>query len=321
MKAVVLEKNGNEAVILKEDGTIDKINRACEVGEEIIVNDTAKIVKFTKKYVAIAACFVAAIILGVSGYAYAAPTSYVTMDANLSFEFALNVFDEVVSMTALSEEGEQIAEDYNNLSSFHPTIDEAVSLTCELLYNANYLDSGSTSDIVVSAVSNDDKKSIVLSGKVETAITEVGNKYGAVSDISTAIGTTQTRDLAASEGKSTGQYIKDNSKNAKKPTDGVVISDNTNSTSTAETSSAISGTTDDPIVIDADVPDEDAVISDSSSKKSNSDEIADKSKNADYDDCEIADGGKKAAITEDSDDADVATDEVSEEISEVTEAE
>ena len=295
MKAVVLEKKGNEAVILKEDGTIDKINRICEVGEEIIVNDTAKIVKFTKKYIAIAASFALALILGISGYVYAAPTSYVTMDAKLSFEFALNAFDEVVSMTSLSAEGEKIATDYNNLSSFHPSINEAVALTSELLYNANYLGNDDTQSIIISAVSNNDEKSILLVEQAKTAADEVGSKYGSTTDIATAIGSQETRNQATSEGKSTGQYIKDNSKNNRSIQDTTIIGDSsTNSTVTASdsTNTTVANTTSQDVTDDSST---NSTIEDSE-EYSTPAEDADSGKKSDY---SIADDDKNSTIIAD----------------------
>ena len=209
MKAVVLEIRGKEAVVLKEDGTIEKIIRDCQIGDEIVINEKAKIVKITKRYIAVAASFVIAIILGFSGYAYAAPESYVTMDANLSFEFALNAFDEVVSMKALSQDGEKIVNDYNNKVSFHPSLNEAITVTSELLYDNNYLSTDKSDNIIISAVSTDNQKSLALSETAKTAFNEVENKYGNINEIATTIGTQETRSQAISAGVSTGRYIKD----------------------------------------------------------------------------------------------------------------
>ena len=212
MKAVVLEVKNNKSVVLMDDGTIEKINKVYEVGQEIDVKPS--IVKFPKKYLAIAASFALAFILGAGGYVYAAPTSYVTMDARLSFEFGLNAFDEVVSIVSLNPEGEKIVADFNNLSSFHPTIDEAVALTSELLYDANYLSSDSKSEVIISAVSSDANKSAILSEKAKNAVSEVSSKRGATSEVAAAIASPATREQAMSEGKSTGQYIVDGGKNS-----------------------------------------------------------------------------------------------------------
>ncbi|MCR4610487.1 MAG: hypothetical protein K5644_01165 [Lachnospiraceae bacterium] len=239
MKAVVLETMGDTAAVLKEDGTIEKIKRICKVGEEILLEEKPKILQFPKKYMAIAASLALVIIVGSGGLVYASPTSYVTMDANLSFEFALNSFDEVVSMKALSKEGEQIASEFNEISPSHPSLNEAVSLTSELLYNANVLNN-EKNNVIVSAVSNNDEKSIILSETAKTAFNEVSNKYGTASEIATAIGTPNSRNEAMSKGISTGQYIKDNAngkdgvyvdnKNSKKDQASLASTDATNST-------------------------------------------------------------------------------------------
>lgn len=215
MKAVVLEVHGNTAAVMKSDGTIEKINRACKVGEEIIINDKPNIMSMPKRYMAIAASLALVIILGGGGLVYAAPASYVTMDANLSFEFALNVFDEVVSMEALTDEGKQIADEYNSLSSFHPTLDEAITLTSELLYNSNYLDNTNTNNVIISAVSNNDEKSLMLSETAKNALTEVGGRYGSTTDIATTIASAEDRIAAKNNNQSKGQYIKDNGTDTK----------------------------------------------------------------------------------------------------------
>lgn len=243
MKAVVLEVKNNKSVVLKDDGTIEQIDKVYDIGQEIEIKPT--IVKFPKKYMVIAASLALALILGAGGYVYAAPTSYVTMDAKLSFEFGLNAFDEVVSMVALNPEGEKIVADFNSLSSFHPTIDEAVALTSELLYDANYLSSDSTSEVIISAVSSDDNKSAILSEKAKNAVSEVSSKRGAASEVATAIASQATRAQAISEGKSTGQYVVDGGKNSD-GSDAVIVASPSNST----TESASTGS--DAVVADGD---------------------------------------------------------------------
>lgn len=192
MKAVVLEVNGNEAAVLKEDGTIEKINRACQVGEEIILEEKAKIVEFPKKYFAMAASFVVALLIGFGGFAYARPSSYVTIDANLSFEFGLNAFDRVVTMKALSPEGETIAEDYNKKSPIMPSLDEAIALTSELLHSSNYLNNDKASNITVNAKADTEEKSLALNEQAKAAVSKAESKRDTDSDVSLANTNTNT---------------------------------------------------------------------------------------------------------------------------------
>ncbi len=309
MKAVVLEVKNNKSVVLMDDGTIKKINKVYEVGQEIDVKPS--IVKFPKKYLAIAASFALAFILGAGGYVYAAPTSYVTMDARLSFEFGLNVFDEVVSIVSLNPEGEKIVADFNNLSSFHPTIDEAVALTSELLYDANYLSSDSKSEVIISAVSADANKSAILSEKAKNAVSEVSSKRGATSEVAAAIASPATREQAMSEGKSTGQYIVNGGKNsdgseaviiatpsnsttenASTGADAVVVSGDKNGSEEARESvaePAVAPTTDpEPVV-----PTEEPTVVDNTDKNA---EIVDTEKNS-----EVVDVSKDASYSEEDD--------------------
>lgn len=177
MKAVVLEVKGNKAAVLKNDGTIVEISRKCQVGEEIDINETPGILVRYKKYITAAAAFVLVCLLGVGGYVYAAPVAYVTVESDTSFEFAINRFDEVVSMKALDESGKEIQEEYKKKAGFHPSIDKAVGITSELLLESNRINTEQYKNMKINAVSDDDSYSRRLSEKAQEAMNRVESNY------------------------------------------------------------------------------------------------------------------------------------------------
>ena len=117
MKAIILERKGEYAAALREDGTVVKTRQAGEVGEEIELE--AEIVRFplrSRRLMRAAVAAVAAVmILGSSSvYVFAMPAEYVSLDSGeSSVELAVNRVGRVISVKPTSEGDRAMAETLN----------------------------------------------------------------------------------------------------------------------------------------------------------------------------------------------------------------
>ena len=113
MKALVLEKRGELAAVLREDGTYTTTKQPCEVGETIELN--AEIVSLPRRRKAWARAAVAAVLALVllsGSYTYLAASAYayVSLDAGeTSVEVTVNRLGRVISVDAMNEHSEETA--------------------------------------------------------------------------------------------------------------------------------------------------------------------------------------------------------------------
>ncbi len=114
MKALVLEKRGDLAAVLREDGVYTTTKQPCEVGETIEL--TAEIVAFPhrrKQWTRIAVAAVLAVVLFTGSYSYLTTTSYayVSLDSgDTSVEVSVNRMGRVISVDPLNEGSAETAQ-------------------------------------------------------------------------------------------------------------------------------------------------------------------------------------------------------------------
>ena len=107
MKALVLEKRGERAAVLREDGTYTTTKQPCEVGETVELN--AEIISLPhrrKTWARSAVAAVLALVLFTGSYTYLAASAYayVSLDAGeTSVEVAVNRLGRVISVDAMNE--------------------------------------------------------------------------------------------------------------------------------------------------------------------------------------------------------------------------
>ena len=180
MKAVVVEVKDGISAVLKEDGTVEKLNRECEVGEIVEINESAKILSFPKfakmrSFRVIAASLVAAIMIFAGTFHYSNTVkacSFVSIDVNPSLEYALNRKDRVVSAGALNEEAQPLVDRLNREGKLKgKTLTEALTLVTSYLKEMGYLegDEGQR-DMLVSVTSDNDEISDRLEKTVHDAL-------------------------------------------------------------------------------------------------------------------------------------------------------
>lgn len=111
MKALVMEIRGKEAVVLKEDGSFETIkNAGYTVGASIEIKKSSGIIRFSRKFTAIAAAAAVFVLAGgVYAYAYVTPyTSYTETsdDGETEITYTVNRFDQVLDVKTSSNNDE-----------------------------------------------------------------------------------------------------------------------------------------------------------------------------------------------------------------------
>lgn len=208
MKAVVLEVQGGEAIVLTEEGLTRKIKYDGLCGDEIDLSEEKKIVPMrTRRAAGAFAAAVAVSVIAAGSYSYTTlqPCSYVTMDVNPSFEYSLNRRDQVISVEALNADAEDIVSlmEENHVKGM--TIAEAIGLTTDLLENAGYLDTDR--EILVTVAGKDDARVGRLSDEVTALVDEIDQKNEQEITLDVMTASLEEREEARSSGISTGRYL------------------------------------------------------------------------------------------------------------------
>lgn len=162
MKMVIVECNKKSAVALRDDGTFVKVTSGgYRIGQTLeSMPATKRIGSFP--HMAIAA---AVTVLMLSGAAFAAwePYSYVTMDVNPSVKYALNVFDRVLSVTAVNEDAKSIVSALNQEDTNFCGLENIIEMTIEQCRTDGYLYQDDEDYVVFSVMSRSDRRTHALS--------------------------------------------------------------------------------------------------------------------------------------------------------------
>ena len=151
---------------------------------------------------AAAACFL--LISGSSVFAYYTPSSYVSLDVNPSIEFSVNVFDRVIKVTGVNDDGTEIINEINIDNLKNKNIADAVDLIVDEISKEGYLDSNDAG-IVIATSSEDTDKAEELAGELEDSATEACEETsGEVTVTAEAVGKSrvdEARELGVTPGK------------------------------------------------------------------------------------------------------------------------
>ena len=166
MKGIVVENNNKESVVLTEDGLFIKVkNENYEIGQTIRVKNNKK--TFSKMVVGVASMAAAFVIFTIGGYAYFTPTDYVSMDVNPSIEYSVNMFDRVLDVKAVNDDGEKILE---NLNIDNENIVDAIEGTIDKLMTEGYITDDPNSGIIITTSNKDKKQAEKLAAKLDRDI-------------------------------------------------------------------------------------------------------------------------------------------------------
>lgn len=171
MKAVIVDRNGNDAVALRDDGRFVKLkNENYRIGQQITLK--SQTIRFPKQ--AAIAASAALVILAGSGfgrYTWSNPISYVSLDVNPSIAYSLNEFNRVIAVNGMNDEGVAVVDAVGS-SLKNVDITTALTITVEQLSTEAYLDAENTNYMVIGVYSDKDSRADALMTTVDAFCTD-----------------------------------------------------------------------------------------------------------------------------------------------------
>ena len=157
-----------------------------------------------KRLSAMTAAVCMMLVAGGGALAYYTPVSYVSMDVNPSIEYKLNMFERVLSVKGINDDGTEIVEEIELSNLGNKTIEEALALTVQRIAEKGYLDSGD-GGIVIATNAKDLKKAEAMAQRLqETAQGVVDSNEKAAEVSAQAVGAervAEARELGVTPGK------------------------------------------------------------------------------------------------------------------------
>ncbi|HKL99252.1 MAG TPA: anti-sigma factor domain-containing protein [Mobilitalea sp.] len=171
MKAVIVDISNGFASVLTDDGDFKAIvNSNYEIGQ--IIQMSKSKVSITKRFTMLAASVAAVIIISVGTWAYASPYSYVSVDVNPSIEFTVNMFDRVLRVNAVNDDGKAILDVIKSGKLKNKSIQSALSTTVEHISEAGYFDGPDEGGIIITTSAKNPDKAEDLADELRVTVEE-----------------------------------------------------------------------------------------------------------------------------------------------------
>ncbi len=166
MKMVIVEIRGDTAVALREDGRFVTLrHQRYQVGETI----QRAAFRTSHHFSRFAAACIAAVLLigGQTALAVGMPYSYVTLDVNPSIQYTLNIFDRVLSVSAVNQDAASVVTALDESGISFKKIDDVIGQTVKQCRSEGYLSETAQEYVVFSVASKSDHKVENLSDQLE----------------------------------------------------------------------------------------------------------------------------------------------------------
>lgn len=169
MKAVIVDFRDGHAAALRDDGCVVKIRDAgYELGQVIELHERAQ-PRWRRTVFSLAAA--AALLLSIGGAAYATPYGTVTLDADSSIQYTINMFDYVLDVHAENEEGEALLAELDIRHIRHRPVDSAITSAMQQLEQRRAPEDAAFS-VSVSANTRNEKHTERLCRELEQTVNE-----------------------------------------------------------------------------------------------------------------------------------------------------
>jgi hypothetical protein len=156
----------------------------------------------TMKLSGLVASLIFCTVLGLGGYAYAKPVSYVSLDINPSVELGINAFNRVVSSEGLNKDGQGLLQEIRLKNMLAENAIQALVLE---IANKNYISEDGTSVIALTAQADDEQRAVQLQDRtrdrVQQVLREKNLECVVYADCVNLELRTQARELGLSPGK------------------------------------------------------------------------------------------------------------------------
>ncbi len=189
MKAIILERRGELAAVLCEDGTFANRRVSGEIGEtvelaaETVAFPTKKRSRWARS--AVAAALALVVTGGTLGYMSGTASAYVSLDVeDSSIELTVNHFGRVIAVNAVSEDAKELAASLSG-EVRNRRVEDALDHTMKRLSDDGYFKEDSTA-VVAGIATDNEKRAAELRQFVEHSAERVGEKPAYVSESSRA---------------------------------------------------------------------------------------------------------------------------------------
>lgn len=172
MRAVIVEIRDKYVAALSKDGSVYKIkNDNYTVGQEI---EMKKHLINNNRFIKIAATVAALIaLIVVPAGAYLTPYSYVSLDVNPSVEYTVNIFDRVLTVKAVNDDGERILKEIDLDNLKNKDIEVAVQEVLNGIIEAGFFENGQEGGVIIATSSKNDEKSQELAVKLKSQVEKI----------------------------------------------------------------------------------------------------------------------------------------------------
>jgi hypothetical protein len=207
-KGIVMELEGQKAVILTNEGAFEKISvknsHRLTIGDEITIPSRRKI-HFNKTFFSLASAAIVFLILTMSFTSNPADdvAAYVSIDINPSLEAGLNKEMEVVELNALNEDGKKIIQQMKSYD--HVPIELFIDEVVNVSESSGFL--RENKDVLITTTMYDDK-ALEMNEKLENRIENLEFKLVAREiNVEALKADKEKRKKANKEGISAGRYL------------------------------------------------------------------------------------------------------------------
>lgn len=166
MKGIILDIKEKDAAVMTQDGEILSMrNKNYQIGQEITIKEKKKP---RYGFVRWAAGAAAAIVVFTGGvFAYTTPAGYVSMDINPSVEFTINMFDRVLDVKGVNDDGKEFI---SQLKLENKPIGDAIELLTRELVREGYLNEDEEGGIIITTSLEDMKTAERLALRLQERI-------------------------------------------------------------------------------------------------------------------------------------------------------
>jgi hypothetical protein len=205
MKAVIVDIKGKYAVVLDKQGGFKKIRNSGQlrVGYEIELPQQT-LLNFNKvtKIASIAAVFVGILGLSIGIYSYSLPYSYVNVDINPSIEITTNIYDRIIGVEGLNEDGKKLVkvDSYMNKS-----LKDGVEQVLETAVKEGYIKQDSLNAVIFTVSSKNEIKVEGIQKSLESTASQKLEAEGAETEVLIEKVDTEKRVKTESQGISPGK--------------------------------------------------------------------------------------------------------------------
>lgn len=155
MDACIVELRGRYAAALTSDGQFVRIrNQGLSVGQTVRLTKRQTMPAQRRQLRALTAVAAGLLFLVLGGFkGYQTPVGVVSLDVNPSIEYSINVFDRVLSVRGVNEDGEVLLNQMDATLLKNRPVAEAVEQTIASLRESGYFPQDAENDVVLAASS------------------------------------------------------------------------------------------------------------------------------------------------------------------------